>query len=190
MRRLLLLAPVLAALTGCGDGLYYQTRYIPTDIDSAFAVESLTWNGDREVIELPAAPPDIEAANPPRVDCQYPYQKFKSSPMVGMSKEGGRSYAGVDTTTVGTMATYERPSGSTTAMPEPKVATYANSPFALGVSHSAFNAQVGATDTRPRSTSGAGTDTTTNVEINGGLNSKNYNPYCYGTGFGTGTTNQ
>ena len=190
MRRLLLLAPVLAAMTGCGDGLYYQTRYIPTDIDSSFTVESLTWGGDKEVIELPAAPPDINAEHRPRIDCQYPYQKFKPTPVVAMKKEAIRSQDGGENLKVATMSDYQRPTGPTVPLTGPKLAAYANSPYAIGVTHTAFKVDVGGNDTRPRSTTGAGTDTIDPIKVEGGLNSKNYNPYCCGDGFGTGTTNQ
>jgi hypothetical protein len=189
MRRLLLLAPVLAALTGCGDAMYYQTRYIPSDIDSSFTVESLSWNGDKEVIELPAAPPDIDATHRVRVDCQTPGQKFKPVPVVAMKKEPIRSTDGLENLKVATMSDYQRPVGPTVALSGQKIAAYADSPFALGVTHNNFKTDLGGTDTRPHSTTGAGTDTNAGVKVNGGLNSHNYNPYCYGNGFGDGTTN-
>jgi hypothetical protein len=191
MRRLLLLAPLLVAMTGCNDGLYYQTRYIPTDIDSSFTVESVTWNGDREVIELPAAPPDLDATHKPRVDCAYPYQKFKPGPLVATKDEAVRSNGGVEITNVVVMSSYTRPTGPTVAMTGgPATALYANSPYEPGVTQKSFKVVVGDMDERPRSTTGAGTDTAELQKVNGGMNSKNYNPYCCGDGYGKGTTNQ
>jgi hypothetical protein len=194
MRRLTLLVPLVIALTGCGDGgLYYQTRYIPTDIDSSFAVESVTWNGDREVIELPAAPPDLEGTNDPRVDCEYPYQKFKPTPVVGQKKDSIKSNGSGEIVVTGKMSDYVRPSGPIVELAgKPKMSNYSNSPYQKGVTHHVMALPVGDTDTRPRSITGAGTDVNVNTQlIEGGLNSKNYNPYCCDGGEdGRGTTNQ
>jgi hypothetical protein len=186
MRRLTILLPALAALTGCGDGLYYQTRYIPTDIESAFAIES--WGGGEE-IELPAAPPDLEGLHPERKDCAHPYQKFKPLGKVATKGDAVRSNGGTDNLTLGAEDDRMRLSGPDVALNGPKTAVYGDSPFALGVSHKAMGPKDGATDARPRSTTGAGTDTIPATAVNGGLNSKNYEPYCCGDGPGQGTTN-
>jgi hypothetical protein len=186
MRRLLILLPALA-LVGCGDGLYYQTRYIPTDIDSAFALSS---SSDGEVIELPAAPPDIEGTHPERKDCAHPYQKFKPIGKVQIKADPIRSTSAGDTQLVATYDNRMRLTGPDVSLPAPKVVAYANSPYAPGVTQKAFYQPVGNTDTRPRSTTGAGTDVNPNPQaVNGGLNSKNYDPYCCGDGPGQGTTN-
>jgi hypothetical protein len=185
MRRLLILLPALA-LVGCGDGLYYQTRYIPTDIDAAFALSF-----DGEVAELPAAPPDLEGTHPERKDCAHPYQKFKSIGKVQVKPDQIRSLGGVEGPTLAGTDQRMRLSGSSTALPGAKTAVYANSPYAPGVTQTSFYQPVSSTDTRPRSTTGAGTDVNANPQaVNGGLNSKNYEPYCCGDGPGQGTTNQ
>ncbi len=190
MRRLLFLAPVVALLAGCDGGLYYQTRYIPTDIDSSFTVEAVAWNGDREVIELPALPPDIDATHRARVECQHPYQKFKPTPMVRYKEPAIKSNGIADLQPVAKMSDYERPVGPNTVLAGPKVSGFTNSPYAPGVTQRAFRVDISDTDRRPHSTTGAGTTVNPNtLKVNGGLNSHNYNPYCCGDGFGKGTTN-
>jgi hypothetical protein len=185
MRRLLILLPALA-LVGCGDGLYYQTRYIPTDIDAAFALSF-----DGEVAELPAAPPDIDGTHPQRKDCTHPYQKFKPLGKVQIKPDPIRSLSGHDAQEVAAYDDRMRLTGPDVALPGPRVALYANSPYAPGVRQAAFYQPVAATDTKPRSTTGAGTEVNANpVKVDGGLNSKNYDPYCCGDGPGDGTTNQ
>ena len=185
MRRLSLLLPALVLLAGCGDGLYYQTRYIPTDIDSAFA---LTSGG--EEIELPAAPPDIDGEHPARKDCTHPYQKFKPIGKVQVKPAAIRSLGGGDMLQIADTDDRMRLSGPDVAMPGPKVAVYGNSPYAPGVTQKAFPQPIADTDRRPYSTTGAGTHVTAQpVKVDGGLNSKNYDPYCCGDGPGEGTTN-
>jgi hypothetical protein len=185
MRRLLILLPALA-LVGCGDGLYYQTRYIPTDIDSAFALSS-----GGEESELPASPPDLEGTHPERKDCTHPYQKFKPIGKVQIKPDQIRSTSGIESVKIADTDDRMRLSGPEYALPNPKIAVYANSPYAPGVTQAAFYQPQGNTDTRPRSTTGAGTDVNANpVKVDGGLNSKNYDPYCCGDGPGKGTTNQ
>ncbi len=178
------LLPVLA-LVGCGDGLYYQTRYIPTDIDSAFALSE-----GGEVSELPASPPDLEGTHPERKDCTYPYQKFKRIGTVQIKPDEIRSSSGPDNYRLAATDDRMRLNGPEVALPGPKVAVYANSPYAPGVTQAAFYQPPGNTDTRPHSTTGAGTNVNANpLDVNGGLNSKNYDPYCCGDGPGKGTTN-
>lgn len=185
MRRLLILLPALA-LVGCGDGLYYQTRYIPTDIDSAFAL-----SGGGEVAELPAAPPDIDGTHPARKDCTYPYQKFKPIGKVQIKPDATRSLSGHDGQAIADTDDRMRLAGPDVALPGPPVALYANSPYEKGVTQTSFYQPVADTDRRPRSTTGAGTDVNANPQkVDGGLNSKNYDPYCCGDGPGKGTTNQ
>lgn len=186
MRRLLILLPALA-LVGCGgNGLYYQTRYIPTDIDSAFAL-----SGGGEVAELPAAPPDIEGTHPERKDCAYPYQKFKPIGKVQIKPAATRSLGGHDGQAIADTDDRMRLTGPDVALPGPRVALYANSPYEKGVTQTSFYQPVADTDRRPRSTTGAGTDVNANPQkVDGGLNSKNYDPYCCGDGPGKGTTNQ
>jgi len=185
MRRLLILMPVLMALVGCGDGLYYQTRYIPTDIDSAFA---LSYDG--EVAELPAAPPDIDGDHAKRKDCVHPYQKFKPLGKVQMKPDAIHSNGGTDNLQVAAYDDRMHLNGPDKALLGPKTAVFANSPYAPGVTQSAFLQPVADTDRRPHSTTGAGTDVNGNpLKVDGGLNSKNFDPYCCGDGPGKGTTN-
>lgn len=185
MRRLLILMPALMALVGCGDGLYYQTRYIPTDIDTAFAMSS-----DGEVSELPAAPPDIDGTHPQRKDCVRPYQKFKPIGKVQTKPDAIRSGGGTDNQLISDYDDRMRLNGPDRALPGPKTAVFANSPYTPGVTQSAFLQPVADTDRRPHSTTGAGTRVNGNpVTVDGGLNSKNYDPYCCGDGPGKGTTN-
>lgn len=185
MRRLIILMPALVLLAGCGDGLYYQTRYIPTDIDSAFAL-----SGSGEEFELPAAPPDIEGTHRARKDCTHPYQKFKPIGKVQIKPDAIRSTGGAENTLIADTDDRMRLSGPDVTMPGPKIAVYGNSPYAPGVTQKAFYQPVADTDRRPRSTTGAGTHVTGQpVKVDGGLNSKNYDPYCCGDGPGQGTTN-
>ncbi len=186
MRRLLILMPALMTLVGCGDGLYYQTRYIPTDIDSAFAMSF-----DGEVAELPAAPPDLEGTHRERKDCTYPYQKFKPIGKVQIKPDAIRSGGGTDNLLIADWDDRMRLSGPDTALPGPKTAVFGNSPYTPGVTQSAFKQAIADTDRRPRSTTGAGTDVNVNkLDVDGGLNSNNFNPYCCGGGPGEGTTNK
>jgi len=185
MRRLLILLPALA-LVGCGDGLYYQTRYIPTDIDSAFALSF-----DGEVAELPASPPDIEGTHAERKDCTHPYQKFKPLGKVQIKPAQIHSAGGVDNLLIVATDDRMRLTGPEYSLPTPKIATYANSPYAPGVTQAAFYQPPADTDRRPHSTTGAGTDVNGNpVKVSGGLNGNNFDPYCCGDGPGKGTTNQ
>lgn len=185
MRRLLFLMPALVLLAGCGDGLYYQTRYIPTDIDSAFA---LAGSGDEN--ELPAAPPDIDGVHAARKDCTYPYQKFKPIGKVQIKPDAIRSTGGAENLQIADTDDRMHLTGPEVSLPGPKIAVYGNSPYAPGVTQRAFYQPVADTDRRPHSTTGAGTDVPANpAQVGGGLNSKNYEPYCCGDGPGKGTTN-
>ncbi|MBA3710098.1 MAG: hypothetical protein H0W83_14910, partial [Planctomycetes bacterium] len=59
--------------------------------DSVYsASEQLTWNGDREVYELPANPPAIDDLHRSRVDCKRPGQAFKARSMVEIADHSDR----------------------------------------------------------------------------------------------------
>jgi hypothetical protein len=181
MRRLLLLLPLVPALTlmsGCGDsGIYYQTRYIPTSIDSAFAIESATWFGDSQVIELPASPPDLEGEHRARADCAYPYQKFKPIAVVGVGEEQVRSLGGGSLQELAATDSRVHPIGPGVAMKGAPFAAQQNSPYTKGLTNPSMGPDVADTDRRPRSVTGGvqGGD----PAGRGGFN-WNYNPYCCG----------
>ena len=179
MRRLLMLMPVLFALTGCGNGMYYQSRYIPTQADTYY------------VMDLPAAPPDLEGEHLAREECVHPYQKHK---LIGMAKYKTadiRSNGGADGLTLGNTDQRLRLSGPDTTLSNPTIMAISNSPYAPGVTQPAFPFKLGGKDGRPHSTTGAGTDVTgAPITVDGGANSKNYDPYCCGDGPSAGTTNQ
>jgi hypothetical protein len=178
MRRLLILIPALAVLCGCDGGLYYQTRYIPTDIESSFAIESLAWGGDSEVIELPAAPPDVDGVHRARVDCTYPYQKFKSQTVVAIGDAQVRSLAGNDGQPIAKTSDLDHPVGPDVAMRGPKVAVYANSPYQPGLPSASGSPTVSAMDRRPHTKA---VTETADLVPRGGFNA-NGNPYCCGDG--------
>lgn len=181
MRRMLLLltlVPALALMSGCGEsGLYYQTRYIPTSIDSAFAIESATWFGDSQVLELPASPPALDGEHRARADCARPYQKFKPIAVVGIGDEQIRSLGGGSTQEIAATDVRIHPVGYTSAMRNQPSSGYQNLPYAKGVTNPALGPEVGDTDHRPRSVTGGvqGVD----PSGRGGWN-WNYNPYCCG----------
>jgi hypothetical protein len=79
------------ALTGCGGGnerLYYQTRAIPTDVESSYgSVQRQQWQGDPSVYELPAAAPAYEDEHRARRTCVLPGPRFKSPPIVGVHED-------------------------------------------------------------------------------------------------------
>lgn len=172
------LIPALVLMTGCGEsGLYYQTRYIPTNIDSAYAIEKVTWFGDAEVLELPASPPDLDGEHRARADCARPYQKFKPIAVVGVGDEQVRSLGGGSTQEIAATDVRPHPVGSTVAMRDIPNSAYQNLPYAKGVTNPAMGPEVADTDRRPRSVTGG----VQGVDPNGrGGWNWNYNPYCCG----------
>ncbi len=92
MRALLFIGTVVLTLTGCGDSIYYQSRYAPTSVDDAYGAGSRwTWDGDKEVYALPANPPAVDDLHRTRQDCVTPGQKFKPTTvaMVEWSTQAG-----------------------------------------------------------------------------------------------------
>ena len=182
MRRLLIVLPAsllaMLALTGCGDGMYYQTRYIPTDPGSYYSME------------LPAAPPDLEGEHPAREECVHPYQKFKTIGKVKYKADDIHSNGGADGFTIANNDQRLRMSGPDRPLPGTAIMAESTKPSATGVIPPAFPQLFGGKDLRPHSTTGAGTGVTgAPITIEGGANSKNYNPYCCGDSPSTGTTN-
>ena len=86
--------PLLAAvafLAGCGSGgerAYYQTRYIPTDLESTYtSLQREQWQGDPTVYELPAGAPALEDTHYARRNCLPPGPRFKPQQIVGTHDE-------------------------------------------------------------------------------------------------------
>ncbi len=180
MRRLVLLVPVLALLGGCSEDMYYQTRYIPTDIESTYSLSAqVGWSGDREVYELPAAPPDLDGTHRPRADCAYPYQKFKSDPIVGYADEHPRSSTDIGLTNPGGYDDRVRPDGPRVGMQAPPVyATDGRPPYHSQVPETSDYKQAGLSDWRPHSVTSSHEVEPQSV---GGWNAR-ANPYCCGDG--------
>ena len=181
MRRLLLLPfliPALTLMSGCGESaIYYQTRSIPTNIDSAYALDGATWFGDRQVLELPASPPDLDGEHRARTDCARPYQKFKPIAVVGVGPDETHSLGGGSAQEIAATDARVHPVGYTSAMRGSPTATYQNLPYAKGVTNPALGPDVADTDHRPRSVTGG----VQGVDPNGrGGWNWNYNPYCCG----------
>jgi hypothetical protein len=179
MPRLALLIPALALLGGCSESLYYETRYIPTDIESTYTVSArIGWSGDHEVYELPAAPPDIENDQAARVRCAYPYQKFKPYPIVAVHAEDVHSSTDIGQIAYGSTDTRIHPTGPTVPLHEPPNYATDSRPGEPGIPPALMNPKIGMTDVRPRSTTGAGTDAIPPVPYTGW--NENFNPYCCG----------
>jgi hypothetical protein len=165
--------------------MYYQTRYLPTDVNVAYALSS-----GGEEIELPAAPPDLENEHPERKDCVRPYQKFKEIGLVAMKTDApGNRSGGSEVIPIGGTDERIHLKGPTVALTGPPISAYDRRPYAPGVTQKSIYQPIGDNDRRPRSTTGAGTEVGQPVQVNGGLNSPNYDPYCCGGGPGEGTTN-
>lgn len=179
MPRLLLLIPALALLGGCSESLYYETRYIPTDIESTYTVSArASWSGDREVYELPAAPPDLDSEQGPRKRCAYPYQKFKPLPIVAVHPDEVHSSTDIGQVQYGSTDTRIHPTGPTKLLHEPPSYATDSRPGEPGIPPALMNPKIGMTDTRPHSTTGVGTNEIPPVPYTGW--NENFNPYCCG----------
>ncbi len=179
MPRLVMLLPVLALLGGCSESLYYETRYIPTDIDSSYSVASqATWSGDREVYELPAAPPDLESEQAARVRCTYPYQKFKPTPIVAIHPDDVHSSTDIGQVQYGSTDTRVHPSGPTVPLHDSPYFATDSRPNNPGIPPALNNPKVGMTDDRPHSATGAGSNAIPAIPASGW--NENFNPYCCG----------
>ncbi len=91
MRRAYPLFAVVAFLAGCGNSgerAYYQTRYIPTDVESTYqSLQREQWQGDPTVYELPANAPALDGDHRSRRACTQPGPRFKPRPIVGTHDE-------------------------------------------------------------------------------------------------------
>lgn len=171
------LIAALAALTGCGDTLYYQTRYIPQSADAVYSpAEQMSWTGDKEAYELPSQPPAIDGDGEPRHNCARPYQKFKSDPTIGYKAEEVHGSRTNESIAVGGTNEMVRPDGPTTALKRPAMYATDNRPYQPGMTAPAYVNPTGELDTRPRSTTGAGTNQIWTTNMVG--ENDNYNPYC------------
>jgi hypothetical protein len=182
LRLPLLALPVLAlALGGCSESLYYDTRYVPTDVESSYSLSSrIAWSGDREVYELPAAAPDIDNEQKPRVRCTYPYQKFKPQTIAGMGLDQVHSSTDIGEVAYGGFDDRIHPSGPTVPLHDAPYFATDSRPGAPGIPPALGNPKVGGYDTRPRSnTSILTTEPVPKVDWN-----SNANPYCCGDGPG------
>jgi hypothetical protein len=178
MRLPLLALPALAlALGGCSESLYYDTRYVPTDIESTYSVSArIGWSGDREVYELPAAAPDIENEQKARVRCTYPYQKFKPQTIAGMGLDEVHSSTDIGEVAYGGYDDRIHPTGPTVPLHEAPYFATDGRPSNPGLPPALGNPVVGMYDDRPRSnTSILTTEPMKTVDWN-----SNYNPYCCG----------
>lgn len=174
---LLALPALLLALGGCSESLYYDTRYVPTDVESTYSVSArIGWSGDREVYELPAAAPDIDNEQKARVRCAYPYQKFKPQTIAGMGLDQVHSSTDIGEVAYGGYDDRIHPTGPTVPLHEaPNFATDSR-PFKPGIPPVLGNPKAGMYDDRPRSnTSILTTEPVPKVDWNG-----NANPYCCG----------
>jgi hypothetical protein len=179
MPRLMFLIPVLAMLGGCSESLYYETRYIPTDIESTYSVSArASWSGDREVYELPAAPPDLASEAAPRQRCAYPYQKFKPVPIVSVHPDDVHSSTDIGQVQYGSTDTRVHPSGPTVPLHEPPNFATDSRPGEEGIPPALMNPKIGMTDVRPHSTTGKETSAVPPVPYTGW--NENFNPYCCG----------
>jgi hypothetical protein len=178
MRLPLLALPALAlVLGGCSEGVYYDTRYIPTDVESTYSLSAqLSWHGDREVYELPAAAPDIDNEQKPRVRCTYPYQKFKPQTIAGMGLDQVHSSTDIGEVAYGGYDDRIHPTGPTVPLHQaPNFATDGR-PYNTGAPLPQYNPRVAGYDERPHSNTSI---ITIEPIPTTGWNS-NANPYCCG----------
>ncbi len=178
-RKLPLLAlPALAlALGGCSESLYYDTRYVPTDIESTYSVSSqLSWSGDREVYELPAAAPDIDGEQKARVRCTYPYQKLKPQTIAGMGLDQVHSSTDIGEVAYGGYDDRIHPTGPTVPLHQSPYFATDSRPGQPGIPPALGNPKVGMYDDRPRSN----TSIITIEPVPTSDWNRNYNPYCCG----------
>jgi len=174
---LLALGVLALALGGCAESLYYDTRYVPTNIESSYSLTSqLAWSGDREVYELPAAAPDIDNEQKARVRCTYPYQKFKPQTIAGMGNDEVHSSTDIGEVAYGGYDVRIHPTGPTVPLHEsPNFATDGR-PSNPGIPPALGNPDVSGYDRRPHSkTSIDSTEPVPLLDWN-----RNANPYCCG----------
>jgi hypothetical protein len=172
--------PALAlALGGCSESVYYDTRYVPTDVESSYSLSArMGWSGDREVYELPAAAPDIDNEQKPRVRCTYPYQKFKPQTIAGMGRDEVHSTADIGEVAYGGYDDRIHPTGPTVPLHEAPYFATDGRPSNPGIPPALGNPIVGTYDERPHSK----TSIITTEPVKAADWNRNYNPYCCGDG--------
>jgi hypothetical protein len=114
----ILLPAVIAmlALAGCDPAV--QARYMPTSVEEGF---SSSFGVDREVLELPAAPPALDVADMPQRNCRPPGQTLKPVDMVGLRDDTTRMVTIEPTLLAGT---YEPPLPSPPPGPAYRIASW------------------------------------------------------------------
>jgi hypothetical protein len=176
MRRSTALLPVLLLLAGCGDStMYYQTRYIPNSDESFTTVGRLGYSADDEVFELPAQPPTLDGVHRKRADCAVPGQKFKPQAKVAYAPQEVHGNGPADGPPVGAEDARMHPVGPDKLLKDVPVAKIENQPFE-GLNQTRREViTTGIGDSRPHSTTGAGTDRNPTIAIEA---SKDGDPYC------------
>ncbi len=73
--------------TGCAEREQVKSRYVTTSVEDVFSpIDRVGWTGDRQVYELPAAPPAVADLHRART-CKKPGQQFKSPTMFNLVEE-------------------------------------------------------------------------------------------------------
>ncbi len=92
MRLRILILPVAALAlgvlgTGCAEREQVKSRYVTTAVEDVFSpIDRAGWTGDRQVYEIPAAPPAVADLHRART-CKTPGQQFKSPTMFNLVEE-------------------------------------------------------------------------------------------------------
>jgi len=186
MPRLILLVPLVVALGACSQSreVYQQTRTVPTStVDAYGAVAQLGWSGPPQVYELPTTSPVVDGEGPERISCKRPGPQFKATTMVAWS-HGPKSSARMSDVQPLVGISLQRPEGDDTSMKNPDVVGMDSRPYRPGMSLDRTDPAIGASNLRPRSITGMGTDVRPPQRMLG-LNERT-NPYCdrddnYGT---------
>lgn len=149
-------------LSGCaedrGERAYYRTRYVPENIDGTYTgIQRAQWKGDKEVFELPAAPPALDGEHYARVNCEKPGPRFKGQAMVGLGDEV-RGDSRIELAAIGAMDTRPVPVGALDPLPG-----YAIGGMHDGAPHGIYDTtmpkqDIAVMDSRPRVIAGSGTD--------------------------------
>lgn len=175
--RLPLLALPALLLAGCSESLYYDTRYVPTDIESTYSVSAqIGWSGDKQVYELPAAAPDIDGEHAERRRCAYPYQKLKPQTIAGMGADQVHSSTDIGGVAYGGFDDRIHPTGPTVPLHSAPYFATDSRPGEPGIPPALGNPKVSSWDERPHSK----TSITTVEPVPKSDWNSNANPYCCG----------
>jgi len=149
-------------LAGCGadrgERAYYRSRYVPENVDGTYTgIQRAQWKGDKEVFELPAAPPALDGEHYARVNCDKPGPQFKGQSMVGLGDEV-RGNSRIELADLGGMDTRPVPVGALDPLPG-----YAIGGMHDGAPRGVYNTtmpkqDIADMDRRPRVIAGSGTD--------------------------------